>query len=130
LPQGEKLYEKIVSAYEALDAGAEDLDGSSKLFEGNTTDALVAVGLNGQYSIVLNKLETMGCITRLQRGNAYQVSKITLHGPPSWEEYKAAGPTYGTKAEMTSDKQRINDLNNRITALEDRLVAVEDDLSA
>jgi adenylosuccinate synthase len=129
LAQGEKLYEKMASAYEALNAGAEDLDGSSKIFEGNTTDALVAVGLNGQYSIVLNKLETMGCITRIQRGNAYQISKITLHRPPSWEEFKAAGPTYGTKGDMTSDKQRINDLNNRLAAVEDRVAAVEDELS-
>jgi len=129
LPQGEKLYEKLVSAYEALDANAEDLDGSSKLFEGSTTDVLVSIGLNGQYSIVLKKLETMGCITRLQRGNAYQISKITLHRPPSWEEFKAAGPTYGTKGDTTSDKQRINDLNNRLAAVEDRLLAVEDELS-
>jgi len=129
LPQGEKLYEKLVSAYEALDANAEDLDGSSKIFEGNTTDALVTVGLNGQYSVVLNKLETMGCITRLQRGNAYQISRITLHRPPSWQEFKAAGPTYGAKGEMTSTKRSINDLNNRIAAVEDRLLAVEDELS-
>ena len=119
----------MVSAYEALDASAENLDGSSKIFEGSTTEALVAAGLNGQYSVALNKLESMGCITRLQRGNAYQISKITLHRPPSWEEFRAAGPTYGVKGNMSSYKQSINDLSNRLAAVEDRLLAVEDELS-
>lgn len=125
MQQGERLYECLVATYEALKENASDLGNGEYLYEGSLSELMKKYEIKNQHSIILTKLENMDCITRMQRGNAYQPSKVALHRDPTWPEFQASGPTYGGKNRKSSMQQRIEDVVRRQNDLEDRMDRLE-----
>jgi hypothetical protein len=125
-----KLFEHVCRVFGEMKNGAVAValqDGEESrhayVWEGHTTKLFRELELpTPYYTSVLNRLETMGCITQLSRGGGTAVSKWELLDDPDLDAFMLAeAAKKGGKGQMAAMRQQIQDINARLQKVESRV---------
>lgn len=121
-----KQYTRSVVIYEKLLEDAEDTGEGTFIWTGFMTEVFKDSGVGKNlYSTILKVLQSMGCISQLQRGGGTAPSVWVLHQAPAPELYRKQMDWYKNKATAVGNTapmaQRIAHLEKQVEVLADEL---------
>lgn len=122
-----RLFEQCVAVYSAMDKDGVMQTASSempssvygnhvKVYTGFTTYLIESLGLTiSNYTPIMRRLQTMGCIKQLQRGGRGIPSQWVLLKAPTERDFSRS------KNWKVSARDRLDELEQRVTDIEDHL---------
>jgi len=116
-----RLYEQCVKVYASMLENSQltgDLD--VRVYRGYTTYLLEHAGFSiSNYTPIMRRLRTMGCIKQRVRGGRGTPSEWELHKPPNRQAFARGGQRW------LAQNERLDDLEARVTLLEEMLLEGE-----
>jgi hypothetical protein len=124
-----RLYEQCVTVFNAMTAHSarvlnEDPAKECVVYRGYTTYLLEQEGISiSNYTPIMRRLRTMGCIEQLVRGGRGTPSEWKVIKPPNRAAFARGGQRW------VAQNERISDLEERVAALESQVNDMSEEAS-
>jgi hypothetical protein len=115
-----RLFEQCAKVYEEMLARSQPL-ADGRVFRGYMTYLIEDLGYSiSNYTPIMRRLRTMGCISQRVRGGRGTPSEWTLHKPPTRQAFARGGQRW------VAQNERIADLEERVAVVEAQLAELGD----
>jgi hypothetical protein len=112
-----RLYEQCVKVYtKMIENSQPTAELSVRIYRGYTTYLLEQAGFSiSNYTPIMRRLRTMGCIKQRVRGGRGTPSEWELHKPPTRQAFARGGQRW------VAQNERLEELEARVAAIEEIL---------
>lgn len=125
-----KLHQLAISLYNTMIEQSTTGEDGVTIWTGTFTNLTKQMGISpGSYSKLRRRLEAMGCLTFMQKGNIMQPSVIALHQSPADVPWSEGMGRLTSAATVATLRQELDDLRRRLPRMDitATLVALSDD---